>query len=59
MESFYAVCIAANYRAILVEIDDQKIWVPRSQLDVGNDWEEGDEGTIEVPQWLAENEGLV
>lgn len=52
--------IAATELAILCVIDDDKIWVPQSQVhDDSEVWAKGDEGTLVVTAWWAEQRGLV
>ena len=47
------------------EADESKIsgahkhWIPRSQLGDSVVHEKGDSGSMELPEWLAEKEGLV
>jgi hypothetical protein len=44
---------------LLVEIDGEDHWIPKSQVQAGTDVEdEGDIGTIVLPKWLAEEKGL-
>ncbi len=44
--------------AILVDIDGEEHWVPKSQiLDESEVWQDGDEGTLVVSGWLARQEG--
>ena len=47
-----------NMGAILVDAGgDEDVWIPKSLLD---DWPEvGESGEIEIPEWLAIEEGLV
>ncbi len=43
--------------AILVFDGDDQIWIPKSLLD---EWPEvGETKTIEIPEWFAEEKGLV
>ncbi len=51
--------------AMLVEsLSDgpREVWIPFSQIkdgsDVNRDSDEGDEGTLVIPQWLAEEKGF-
>lgn len=47
-------------KAILCVIDDEKVWIPKSQI--GEDsavTELGDSGELEIPEWLAIEKGLV
>lgn len=41
--------------AILVSIDDEKVWIPRSVCKVDED----DDNILSVEQWFAEKEGLI
>ena len=51
--------------AILLEIDgdEEKVWIPRSQIDdesdIDGDSEAGNIGTITVSEWIAVEKGLV
>jgi hypothetical protein len=42
---------------ILIGVDGEEIWFPRSQLqdggDLHKDSDEGDEGSFLIPEWLA------
>jgi hypothetical protein len=40
--------------AILIRIDDKQYWLPKSQIDF-REWS----NFVEVPQWLAEQKGLM
>ena len=43
--------------AILVDVGDLEVWIPKSLL---GEWPEvGESGKILVPEWLAIEEGLV
>ena len=45
--------------AILVEIEGDKYWLPKSQIHEDSEVkEEGDEGTLVTTHWWAEKEGL-
>ncbi len=48
-------------RAILIIVEeDVEVWIPKSQIHADSEVEgEGDEGTLAIPRWLAENEDLV
>lgn len=56
-----AVAIAATAKAIRVRLDDGRTeWIPQSQIDDDSDiWRDGDEGTLVVSQWIAEQKRLV
>jgi len=55
--------IASTDKAILVEVDGVKDWIPKSQIyDSSVDLDElekGDPATITIPEWLAEEKGLI
>jgi len=59
----YAQVVAATAAALLCDIDGEEIWIPKSELGGGSEITEdstpGDEGTIVIPGWLAEERGLV
>jgi len=48
--------------ALLVNIDGDEYWLPKSQLkdegDLGEASEAGDKGSIAIPRWLAEDKGI-
>ena len=56
-------------KAILINDGDQEVWIPQSQIndvtydrDDAEEWEDlepGDSLTIEIPEWLAEKNGLI
>lgn len=46
--------------AILVQDPDgSEIWLPQSQIDWPEDAERGDVITVSMPEWLAEDKGLI
>ncbi len=45
-------------RAILLEVDVDEHWLPKSQIDWTEDAEPGEEIDVEVPEWLADERGL-
>ena len=52
------IATAETDKAILVEIDDEKHWVPKSQIhDDSEVWKKGQSGTLIVSQWYAEQKG--
>jgi len=63
---FYEVVVKADTAlAILCALDDDDhpanwVWIPKSELmDDGDSLrQKGDEGTIAIPRWLAEQKGL-
>lgn len=55
--------VSSTDKAILVEIDGDKEWIPISQIRDASvdldDLEKGDPLTITIPEWLAEEKGLM
>ena len=46
--------------ALYCLIDGRGVWIPQSQIDDNSEiWEAGDEGTLIISQWIAEQKGLV
>ena len=51
--------------AIQVKDGDKKVWIPKSQVAEELDWDEFDFGLervfidIEIPEWLAEEKGMI
>lgn len=46
--------------ALLVELEDDTIWIPKSQISDVEDYEEGDKDlTLSVTEWIAKQKGLV
>lgn len=47
-------------RALLVEVEGEEVWLPKSQIDDDSEvYKEDTEGTLVIPLWLAEKHGLV
>ena len=60
MESFMFEFVTETDGAILVEDEDGKYWLPKSVIEYdGAEYEKGDEITIDIPEWLAEEKGLI
>lgn len=58
--------IASTDKAILIEVDGVEDWIPRSQISEASEdledldgLEKGDEVTITIPTWLAEDKELI
>ena len=55
--------IRATSKALLVCIDESEVWIPKSQLcdesEIDAAADEGDEGELVVPEWMAIEKGLV
>jgi len=46
-------------KALLVEIEGEEFWIPKSLIhDDSEVHSEDDKGTLVVPEWFAEKEGL-
>jgi len=46
--------------AIKVDIDGTLYWIPQSQVDDDSElWENGQEGTLVLSEWIAKEKGLV
>ena len=46
--------------AILVTDDEVKeVWLPKSQVTTHQNYDIGDTLTIEIPEWVAEEKGLI
>lgn len=47
-------------RAILIKIDDDEIWLPKSQVKFTADPKDPElTKTVHVPEWLAQDKGLI
>ncbi len=57
-------------KAVLIEVDGDEAWIPKSQVDDAyaegsslvfswDELERGDAITIVIPEWLAEDKGLI
>lgn len=54
----FAKCIKETDKAILVEIDDEEIWFPQSQVDDASEvWMKGQEGKLVISDWIAQQKG--
>ena len=54
-----AKCVKATEAAILVEIEGAQHWIPQSCVtDESEVWKEGQEGTLVITDWIAEQKGL-
>ena len=49
--------VAATDLALLVEVDGEQIWFPRSKCEYTNDAPMS-HTDLEIPEWLAEKHGL-
>ena len=56
------VCLKETEKAILVSIPDvdDDMWIPLSQIDDDSEvYQEGDEGTLIISEWIALQKGLL
>ena len=54
-----AKCIRETPEAILVEVDGDEHWLPKSCVaDHSEVFEEGDDGILVVAEWIARDRGL-
>lgn len=52
--------MAETEKAILVEYEGDEIWIPKSLVGPNSEVEEpGDEGMIEIPEWFADEKGMI
>ncbi len=53
-------CTAATGKAILVNVEGERVWIPQSQIhDDSEVYGLGHTGTLIVSRWIAEQKGLV
>jgi len=53
-------CIKETEKALLVEIEGEEVWVPKSVVhDDSEVYAEDDQGTLVVKRWWAREKGLV
>ncbi len=46
--------------AILVEYENEEFWIPKSQISEDSEvTEKDDEGVLAIPEWLADEKGLL
>lgn len=51
--------IRETERAFLVDDSKVETWIPKSQIEDVDTFEVGEETTITIPEWLAEENGLI
>ena len=52
-------CVAESDRSILVEIGDEQVWLPKSQVDEDSEvFKKDDEGRLVVTKWIAQEREL-
>lgn len=46
-------------KAFLLRIDDEEVWIPKSQISNPEDYAEGDTNcTVSITDWIANQKGL-
>lgn len=46
-------------KALLCRIEDEEVWIPKSQItDDSEVYKQGDDGTLVITEWLANEKGL-
>jgi len=46
--------------ALLVEIEEEKYWIPQSQVSEDSEvWKKGDSGRLVISRWIAKEKGLI
>lgn len=51
--------VKATDKAFLIEYDDERHWIPLSQVANPDDYEQGDEDvSISVTEWIADQKGI-
>lgn len=57
------IVLRTTEAAVLVEVENEEIWIPKSLLhedsEIDEDSEPDQEGSVVVPLWWAEQEGYV
>jgi hypothetical protein len=52
-------CIKETHAALLCVIDDEEVWIPKSQIsDDSEVYDEGSSGTLIISEWIANEKGL-
>lgn len=57
-----ASCVRETDKALLVHAEGEELWIPKSQIhDDSEVFDGGDnsEGLLVIPEWLAEDKGLL
>jgi pectate lyase len=53
------LCMAETEDAILVEIEGEDIWIPKSQVDDDSEvYGKGHDGRLVITAWIAKRKGL-
>ena len=52
------VAIRQTAAALLIDLGEDEIWIPQSQIDDDSEvWQQGDEGDLVVSAWFARQKG--
>lgn len=57
-----AYCIRETDKALLVQTEGEELWIPKSQIHDDSevfDAEDNNEGLLAIPEWLAEEKGIL
>lgn len=55
--TFFGVNMRETTLAVLLDIDGEEVWIPKSQM---NEWpEEEGEGDVVMTEWIAFENGLI
>jgi hypothetical protein len=53
------VVIKRTDKAVLCLIEEDEVWIPQLQIDDDSEvWDEGDEGTLVISQWIADQKKI-
>jgi len=59
MVEIFGAIIRETDMGILFSDGDREVWLPKSQIIYDEDAGEGDDVTVEMPQWLAFDKELI
>lgn len=55
-----ATCLRESEKAVLVRIEGEELWIPKSQIrDDSEVYQKDDEGFLVMSEWIAEQKGLL
>lgn len=57
-----AECLKSTSKALLVNVDGEEMWIPKSQIHDDSevfDDDEHSQGTLVISEWIAEQKGLL
>lgn len=54
------VCLQESAKAILVQIGEEEMWLPKSQIDESSEVTgDGDSGALRISKWIARTKGFI